>query len=140
MRRFSVLVAALLALLASGCFGESATSNPSVPSDTSPASQERGKVSVDVRLRQFTAFGAARDQTIHVSCPPVDDLALQTRICQRITAPGSDYFGAPTSFTMPAGGTGNVTISGSVNGVGVKKSYRLGSSPQYPNWTRLFQR
>ncbi len=58
-----------------------------------------------------------------------------TLVCQRITAPGSRFFGVQKAATMPLGGTGRLQIGGTVNGVLVNTSYSLGWKPQYANWT-----
>jgi hypothetical protein len=131
MRRFSLVVVALLAVLASGCFGGSADkSGPKPPASEAKPARE---AELDIRLRQSTA-GRQSDWHFRISCPPTEGGVEPTLVCQRITAPGSGFFGEPASFTEPYGGTGNLRIRGTVNGVAVNTGYLLGGSPQWGYW------
>ena len=140
MRRFSLpVVVAALALVASGCFGGSADKS----SPKSPASEAKPVVEaeLDLGLRQSAGGAPARVWRFHVSCPHIEGDIVPSHLCQRITAPGSEFFGVPASFTMPWGGTGTLRIRGTVNGVAVNTSYLLGGSPQWGYWMRaLFGR
>jgi hypothetical protein len=132
VRRFSLLgFLALVAVLASGCFGGSADKSSPKP----PASEAKrvGEADLDISLRQTTASRQS-DWRFHVSCPHIEGDILPSHLCQRITAPGSGFFGVPASFTVPQGGTGTLRIRGTVNGVAVNTSYVLGGAPQYPTW------
>jgi hypothetical protein len=135
MRRFSLLVVVVLALVASGCFGGSAYKSGSA-SEAKPARE----AALNIRLRESTA-GTVRFWRFQVSCPAIQGDVKPTLVCQQITAPGSGFFGIPHDFTTPYGGTGNLRIRGTVNGVAVNTSYLLGGTPQWGYWIRaLFRR
>jgi len=139
MRRLSVLGVVVLALVLSGCFGGSADK----ASPGAPVSEAKtiGEADLDITLRESVGGMPARIWRFHVSCPHIEGDIVPSHLCKRITAPGSGFFGIPHDFTTPYGGTGNVRIRGTVNGVAVITSYRLGGAPQWGYWMRaLFRR
>src|SRR5436190_2041329 len=110
MRRFSLLV---VVLVASGCFSSSAgKSGPTPP----PSEATRvGEANLDITLRQYTAIRRS-DWRFHVSCPHIEGGIKPSHLCQGITAPGSTFFGVPTSVATLWGAGGTLRIRGTVNG------------------------
>jgi hypothetical protein len=138
MRRFSVLFAILLALVAAGCLGDGSAKSGEAANQASTigAGSESPKITVVVSVSAggFKNTGRA---VYHLSCPPPpSDASGAAVVCQQLTGDLDRYF--PESSLGLYGPVASMVVMGTVNGKRVSRFYEGDST--FRSWMRLLGR
>ncbi len=136
MERRFWLLGVVLALLSSGCLGDSSTKTVHPGLQPSPTN-----LVVKVLVEELGQGQTATAQTYRISC--VDTGAARGAEefhCDQLTGSNRDrYFGVPSGPISAGLLQGAVTIRGIANGVRVRRSYYLGSK-QFRDWMLILNR
>jgi hypothetical protein len=136
MKRFSVLVVVVVALMAGGCFGGSSTKTVQIGPDL-----QNLPTSLVVKVSVAKLGQAPSEHTYRISCLDTGTGDGAERYgCDRLTGSHRDrYFGVQSGPKSAGPLQGTVTIRGLANGVLVKRSYYLGSK-QFRDWMQILGR
>jgi hypothetical protein len=141
MRRFSVLVVVVLALVASGCFGDSST-KPAHRAPTSAALTTPVPINLVVRIKVTTLGEVRVSKTYRISCPPSSSGDTVSGVaCSQLTGHLQGRYLADVPLAIVSWGPtqGTVTVRGTVDGHPVNRTYALWQE-EFRNWMLLLGR